>query len=209
MKCFIFPLLLCITFYSYGQPDHSAGLNYLRNVIPPSPNASSLGKYVEWPVSLYNGTVGIDIPVWEVKGRSTSVPISLSYHSSGIKVSEIASSVGLGWALNAGGVITRSVRGLPDEDPAGYLKTRKHFTNPGDLGSVNLDPSGPPSVYYKVAEGMLDTEPDLYYFNALGRSFSFGGIFASHGSLIVGTVTPHPTSNDDNNNIGNKCTRMA
>lgn len=33
-----------------------------------------------------------------------------------MKVEEIAGFVGLQWALNAGGVITRSVHSLPDED---------------------------------------------------------------------------------------------
>src|SRR5882757_10686882 len=72
----------------------------LKNVMPPSPNASSLGKYADWPVNEYTGVPNINIPLYELKGRSISVPVSLSYHASGIKVGEVAPSVGLGWSLN-------------------------------------------------------------------------------------------------------------
>jgi len=43
-----------------------------------------------------------------------NVPISLSYHSGGIRIPEEAGNVGLGWALNAGGMITRSVEDRDD-----------------------------------------------------------------------------------------------
>ncbi len=89
------------------------------NLIPPSPTAASLGKYTDFPVNLYNGVTDISIPIYEVKTKTVSVPISLSYHASGIKVGEVASWVGLGFSLNIS-AITRSVRGLPDEETGGF-----------------------------------------------------------------------------------------
>src|SRR5687767_12654498 len=78
--------------------------NYqLRSVVTPSPTTASLGKYGEIPVSLYTGIPSISIPLYEIKDGPLSLPISLSYHAGGIRVEEIASSVGLGWTLNAGG----------------------------------------------------------------------------------------------------------
>lgn len=144
----------------------------LRNIVPPSPNASSLGKYADWPVSLYTGVPEISIPVYQVKGRSTSVPITLSYHASGIKVSEIASWVGLGFALNAGGVITRSVCGLPD-DVGGYLKIREDREDKDDLTSQTIANAVLPDTFFtkRVADGIVDSEPDYFMFNALGRSY--------------------------------------
>ena len=80
----------------------------LPQITPPSPNAASLGQYGDIPVSYYTGVPNISIPLYTINSGEIKLPISLSYHSSGIKVTQEASWVGLGWALNAGGVITRS-----------------------------------------------------------------------------------------------------
>ena len=48
-------------------------------IIPPSPNAASLGSYGNVPVSLYSGTVDLSIPIYEIKTAHNTVPISLSY----------------------------------------------------------------------------------------------------------------------------------
>jgi len=81
----------------------------------PIGDAQSLGKFGEIPVDLFTGRVNIDIPIYTIKYYDIEVPISISYHGGGIKVSDERASVGLGWTLNAGGVINRIVRGMPDE----------------------------------------------------------------------------------------------
>ncbi|MEM7574212.1 MAG: RHS repeat-associated core domain-containing protein [Bacteroidota bacterium] len=81
---------------------------------PPSPNVASLGQYGDIPVGEFTGTASVQVPIHTVSSRAGSVPISLNYHSSGIRVSEEAGIAGLGWALSAGGVITRTIRGYDD-----------------------------------------------------------------------------------------------
>jgi hypothetical protein len=54
-----------------------------------------------------------DVPVNLATG-AMSLPISLDYNGSGMKNQEVASWCGANWSLNAGGMITRMVRGLPD-----------------------------------------------------------------------------------------------
>ncbi|TKG83462.1 hypothetical protein EYV94_28985, partial [Puteibacter caeruleilacunae] len=76
-------------------------------VIPPLPEAASMIKYGDIPISHYTGTANINIPLFTIEEGGYTLPISLSYHSRGIKVEEIASRVGLGWTLNYGGAITR------------------------------------------------------------------------------------------------------
>jgi hypothetical protein len=87
-----------------------------RDVInSPTPEVASLGTYGNVPVSLYTGQPNISIPLHEIKSGSASVSISLDYNLSSVKPNRHTSWVGLGWALSAGGYITRNVRGVMDE----------------------------------------------------------------------------------------------
>src|SRR5690606_12120775 len=123
MKKLFNALILTISlssYFCYSQHE-------LPNIIPPSPEAAQLGKYVESPVSYYNGTADISIPIFEFTVDGVTVPISLSYHSKGIQVGEIASRVGMGWTLSAGGAVTRQTRGIEDEHNG--LGTGYYHTN--------------------------------------------------------------------------------
>ncbi|MEA5429122.1 SpvB/TcaC N-terminal domain-containing protein [Arcicella lustrica] len=146
-----------------GQRDDS-GMPYLPNIIPPSPNAASLGKYGDIPVGLYTGLPNISLPIYNISGQ-VSHAVSLSYHSNGLKVEEVSSNVGLGWSLNAGGVITRTIKGLPDNLPtAGYLNNN---VNPGGGDTEICD------YFVKQRQGTIDLHPDTYVFNAGGLSGKF------------------------------------
>ncbi|MEM9858941.1 MAG: RHS repeat domain-containing protein [Bacteroidota bacterium] len=139
--------------------------------IPPSPNAASLGKYGNMPVSHYAGIPTINIPLYELKHKDITLPVSLSYHASGIKVSEIASWVGLGWSLNGGGTITRYVRGLPDEIAIrGYLDKSAYL---GDVAAIIPDTDGFDERLQNLTLGYDDMEPDVFSFNFAGYSGQF------------------------------------
>ncbi|HAP64449.1 MAG TPA: hypothetical protein DCR93_34855, partial [Cytophagales bacterium] len=47
------------------------------------------------------------VPIYSVTTSSLSLPISLDYKGGGVKVDELATDVGLGWDLTAGGMIAR------------------------------------------------------------------------------------------------------
>lgn len=149
--------------------QHALGQAELPKVMPPSPEASSLGKFVDMPVGLYNGIPQISIPIFNIPINGKSIPISLSYHASGIKVNEIPSSVGLGWALNAGGVITRTVRGKVDEID-GYMYSA---AIPQDPNCLVGEPMQEYMLNSSQSAGHGDTEPDLFYFNFNGISGKF------------------------------------
>jgi hypothetical protein len=93
----------------------------LPKILPPSPEAASLGKFTEVPISHYTGLTNISIPITSFAVGGKSFPVGISYHARGIRVEEIASRVGIGWALNAGGQISRQIRNQPDDGPGGYL----------------------------------------------------------------------------------------
>ncbi len=73
------------------------------------------------PVSLFEGTPAISIPIYTIKCGSLSLPISLSYNFNGLFPLQDAGWVGLGWNLNAGGAITRAVEGgVDNSEHSGY-----------------------------------------------------------------------------------------
>jgi YD repeat-containing protein len=159
---------------------------YLGNYTQPAPNAAALGKYVDYPVGYYTGTPQISVPIYELKDGAAALPISLSYHASGIRVSETASWIGLGWALNAGGMIARSVKGGPDEGvanpqslPGGYYKdsgiTKMSMLPYPINGIIPINQEAETRRYFltSVSAGNADCEPDLYTFNFNGYSGKF------------------------------------
>ena len=82
-----------------------------------SPEAAKMARYADTPVSYALGQAQIGIPLYEIHGKSISLPIRLDYDCTGIKPNEISGIVGLEWSLLAGGVITRQVIAQLDHYP--------------------------------------------------------------------------------------------
>ncbi|MGD1848883.1 MAG: hypothetical protein ACFB10_26115 [Salibacteraceae bacterium] len=112
----VLALAFCgLTLPTFAQSTNNVhALNLAPTHIPQSPDAASLGQYGSHPVSNYTGTPQIQIPLHTLQGRTLSWPIGLSYHASGLKVEQIASSVGAGWSLQGVGSISRQIRHLTD-----------------------------------------------------------------------------------------------
>ena len=151
----------------------------LDNILPLSPQAASLARYGEYPVSHATGIPDITIPIYEIKLGDFTLPISISYHASGIKVDDVASTVGLGWTLNAGGAVTRQVFGAPDLTGASneytdYKKVveirdeaKKNDTGTSMLRNL-LYGTGGSNPYYPY-----DTQSDRYSYNFAGKNGMF------------------------------------
>jgi len=129
IKIILLSILVSITTYAQELPQ----------VIPPSPEASALFKFNEIPVSLHNGLHNTSIPLLEINSGNVKIPVSLSYHSRGVQVSEISSRVGTGWALSYGGMISRQIRGLPDDLTFGYNNEIFSYTNNNSEPSFYLN----------------------------------------------------------------------
>jgi RHS repeat-associated protein len=164
------------------SPDTRAQNGSMRVTVP-SPTAASLGKFGDVPVSLYTGTPEISVPLFTAKGRTLELPIALKYHAGGIRVEEIGSWLGLGWTLEAGGAITRTVRGLVDESASGYFNTGHHFWTQGNW------PNPPPELLRQIRDGYVDGDPDQFFFSFAGRS---GQFVMGHTSASVREFRPIP-----------------
>jgi len=155
-------------------------------VIPPSPTAYSITKYGNTPVSFYNGTPNISIPLCDITTRNHSLNIGLQYDATGTKTLQAASWVGLGWTLKAGGAITRTVRQQDDFIGHGYYNSQALPAN--TLGNDYLySPSTEPNdrLYFdNVYDGQMDAEPDMfsYHFGAYSGKFVLGK--KANGSIV-------------------------
>lgn len=165
-------ILLIVTISSILSTTLFAQRSQYAEVSISSPTAATLGKYADIPVNYHTGIPQIDVPLYTVKEGPLSLPISLKYHAGGLKVMEPAGWVGAGWSLNAGGVITRKVRGAPDES-GNSNAIKGHFSDygyssyytigqPGGYPS-STGPSAPNDNYFM--NNIYDGEPDLYFFN--------------------------------------------
>jgi|TARA_R110001599_G_scaffold150929_3_gene335326 RHS repeat-associated protein len=168
-------IIICTPVQVFGQSGDNESLN-IQNVAFPSPTAASIKKFEDYPISYATGVPQISIPLYVASSRKLSIPISLSYHASGIRVEEVPGWVGSGWSLNAGGAIVRTVRGLPDEQTNGYLEEGYQAHNFNTSSGSNQYKSD-------VATGTVDAEPDDYSISAPGLSGKF--TFKYDGTIVM------------------------
>lgn len=178
----LFSLFICGLLYSCIALSQGTAFDELRKIPLTSPDVASLTKAAEFPVTYFNGRPEVSVPVYTIRTGDLELPVSLSYNGGGIRVSEEASWVGLGWALNVGGVISRQIKGADDD-----LVIYDSFTQfyPDALGNTyqpaaqarNFMLQG--NLLYKsngqaytntelcpfFCSGQLDGEPDLYVYN--------------------------------------------
>ncbi|MCF6407316.1 hypothetical protein L3C95_30760 [Chitinophaga filiformis] len=163
-----FLLLLCLIagITVNGQIRSGTTFQSIIDVSPKSPEVASLGKFGDIPVSYATGVPSITIPVFNVSIGKINLPVSLDYHAGGVRIDEVASSVGLGWALSGIGSISRQMVGIPDEDQFG-------FRNAPSPDSVSGSPATFYTYLYEVQKGLRDAEPDIYSYNINGASGKF------------------------------------
>ncbi|MEI9917649.1 MAG: hypothetical protein WDO14_02480 [Bacteroidota bacterium] len=145
------------------------------NPIPKSPNVEALDKYGDYSVGLHSGIPDISIPIYTVKSGELTVPITLNYHASGVKPTDVASWVGMGWSLSTGGTISRSIRGANDEGGT-YLT---HAITPYPTTCANY------SYLNDIVNGAIDADPDIYSYSVPGKRGKFFKLYNSTTPLLV------------------------
>lgn len=169
--------------------DNDPFIQYLPEYMPQAPNAQAIARAIDIPVNYYTGIPNISIPLYNVQVGDLSVPIALSYQGGGIRPSQEASCVGLGWNLEAGGAITRTVKCADDfmeyyvsgcQYVYGYLQKQDwpdlsvwpDYNYYGSIGHQyyipNVGIQNYQEYYLKV-----DSEPDIFFYNVPGNSGKF------------------------------------
>ncbi len=174
---------------------------------PASPTVAGLAKYVDTPVNYYSGIPNIGLPIFEINTGDFSLPISLSYHAGGVRIAEEASWVGLGWSLNAGGMITRQIRGEDDihsgynHSIRGYLQNYGNYDKIHSIGFFNCTPE---MASYNVWSnlrpcGFLPPFNANWELTYLDKVFNPSGIFYKDEFFdqAIGSSTPNKLSDTE------------
>ena len=149
------------------------------NVIPPSPVASELTKYITYPVDLCNGLVKTSIPLYEIVDGDIRIPITLNYHASGLKPNMRSSHwLGDGWSLTTGPSLSRTINGVADE-----IKYLPELALRDSLSYEQLN-----AIYTQAVDVALDE----FHYSLPGSS---GRLYLRRD--IDGTVTPVTIPRDD------------
>ena len=151
-----------------------------------SPNAASLGKYGDLPVSLYTGSPVISIPLHSMNEGGVPLDIVLNYDASGVRVNDVPGWVGQNWSLSCGGVITRTVKGTCPDEMDWKNSNVSNPTTPGyyyKYNTLNTSNWSTESNLKQIVENSLnsssfqnyeqDLEPDIFTFNFMGMTGKF------------------------------------
>lgn len=137
----------------------------VKETEPVSPQAATMQRFGEYPMDYSTGVPHISIPLYDVKLGNYTLPISISYHASGIKVQDVSSPVGLGWSLMAGGYIIR-------QEKSGVDNGQFLFKSESE---INNGPNSPTLWFDMVCSNTYNTESDryAYYFNGKSGVFRY------------------------------------
>ena len=184
----------CLGLSAQSETMYERGATYLENTMPPSPEPASIVKYADVPFTHSTGMAEYDIPFYTLQGRELSVPIGLHYASGGIKLDEIAGVAGLGWTLQAGGCITRTVMDMPDE----YVPLTGPFRHevPSDdfVEELQTESDLTTSFLRDLVWNRIDAGLDHYSYSVCGLSGTFvitddDEVFQLSGDGVVITYT--------------------
>ncbi|MGZ3874281.1 MAG: hypothetical protein ACXVJD_15260 [Mucilaginibacter sp.] len=161
--------LLFFTAITFAQTSN----DILNGAAAPSANAVSSINKGGYNVDLYTGRLAYHADINGFTVSKINIPLGLMFASSGIKVKDVDGPAGIGWRLNAGGIISRVVRSLPDEAFYGYCGPNRtgganasNFANPGSQWLTNI-------MNNINTQTTWDSEPDQFFFSFL----NYYGVF--------------------------------
>ena len=115
MKKHLILFCLIVLFLSKSLAQNTTNNSRPPNITPTNPTAQEFEKFLGYPVSPATGLIDLSIPLYELQLPGLSIPISLKYHSSGIKVEQSYGNLGYGWTMFPQFKITRTIRGKADD----------------------------------------------------------------------------------------------
>ncbi|HAO08622.1 MAG TPA: hypothetical protein DCQ50_16950 [Chryseobacterium sp.] len=119
MKKYLIGIVFCPVVLISGQE---------LSFIPSSPQSFQFTREKSVSEDEHTGKLNINIPLLSLNGNKISTALSLQYFGAGVKVDDLPNDTGMTWMINAGGIISRTVNGLPDENTDRLTKNYNEIT---------------------------------------------------------------------------------
>ena len=206
MRKYIFAILLLVSLMCLGQQQSLS----LPELMTPSPKATMMNRFGNYPTNLYTGLVDITIPIYTIQVKGFTLPIEFKYHASGLKYDDLPMEVGYGWTLVAGGTVSYNARGVKayhntSDKQEYFIKEVKDIAK-YTLGIACSDQKKLDEVvegynpYEKWIQGPYrDSEYDEYTFSFPGHSGQFY-LLDANDALWSSFSTPTSTTRFNGNN---------
>ncbi|WP_156907087.1 RHS repeat domain-containing protein [Epilithonimonas caeni] len=192
-------LLFTIAIGIKAQDEVGNASNIAKTIdmYPKTPEAAALSQFVDIPAGNFTGVADFSIPIYTIEFDGQQIPIALRYTTTGIKVDQIATRVGLGWVLDTGPSLSVQVIGNLD---LGERPDIPYFNPNG-----GLDQNDPTYILAGRAAGVrlpyYDGEPDIFTYRLLNTS----GKYILDRKGVKGTPIPYNqisiTGSDYRNNM--------
>ncbi|MCH2197012.1 DUF6443 domain-containing protein [Kordia sp.] len=173
IACFCLLLSFVLMQAQQSSPNGKDDIS-LPTIIPPAPTVANLMRFEEVSVDLYSGQPSIGIPLGQIAiSDMLNYPIGIQYNTQGVRIDERSGWLGTGFSMATGGVISRTVRGIPDENNSQALGRGVYFNNYKNFG--NLSHADQEEFLWRTANGndRYDSQYDLYQYNFFGKAGRF------------------------------------
>ena len=200
--------IILISYYFIAIQVGYSQSNIEKQIDIKSPNIDSFIKYGSLSSISSTGNLDYEIPLISTESKNVNpIDISIRYDASGFRPNKRSGTVGLNWYLNMGGVITRDINGMPDDqigEPNSNAAQREtngfivgvrnlthnynnvfNFNNSDGYNALDLDYYLYGTDIYSNYEG----NPDIFNFNFNGISGKF--FMGNDGKIKVVSKSPH------------------
>jgi YD repeat-containing protein len=152
----------------YTKPNLSTSI---KNFVPAAPSTAALLEHINLSYENPLGKTNASFTLATLECNDIRLPIAIQYDYDGFKPQSDASSIGLGWNLNAGnGAIIKQIGGSEDNFVADALSLGLP-QYPTSKASAGLWFKGKPALWRSnVCLSDKDLQPEIYYINLMGKS---------------------------------------
>lgn len=200
-------LLFCLPLFSIPVRGQTNEISLdVPRIVPVSPAVTAMEKYQSYPIDHCTGVPNITIPLYEIVAGEVTIPVTLTYHASGLKPKEQSGIAGTGWTLNLEPSVSRQINGVADDAQYGWLSRFDSWNTPP--ASTPTDKLELFNYYSDRVDNKRDTQPDKFIYKLPHSGGS--GYFAHYGTPLytiprnddrVRLVTPKEVSITDEKGV--------